>query len=116
MSNNELYVKHDDNHRRVLYLVKELLKAQPTINVVTNYKSAFTVSRVCNTLVTLGYANFSNINTKTDIVEGRRRIKIIVTVAKSENFQKIYDENEAKRQEYLDKKEAQKSEKTETKN
>ena len=111
MSSNELYVKSDDTHRRVLYLVREFLKDRTEINVVSHFKGAFTVSRACNSLVDLNYAEFGNVRTLTEVVEGRRRIKFEVKLTKGLDFDRLYKENQEKREEFLKQRENEKNEK-----
>ena len=110
MSNNDLFVKQDDTHKRVFYLIKELIKDRSEINVVANYKAAFNASRAANTLVNIGYASFSDIQTLTEVFEGRRRVKIVIKLTKSPDFDKIYAENEEKRKKFIEQKENERKE------
>jgi len=102
---SDLYVKHDDQHKRVLFLVKELLKERNDINVISGYLGASTVSRVCSTLVNLNYASYSGIQTRTEVNNGKRRTSLIVKIAKTKDFDKLYADNLEKRKKYQEERE-----------
>ena len=107
MSSNDLFVKQDDTHKRVFFLAKEALKEKAEINVVANYKAAFNASRAANTLASIGYASLTNIQTVTEVFEGRRRIKVVISLKKSADFDKIYAENEEKRKQFIEQRESE---------
>jgi len=108
MSSNDLYVKYDDNHKRIFYLIKELIKDREEISVVANHKSSFNAARAANSIVNTGYATYGTVQTLTEIYEGRRRIKLVIKLIKAKEFEKIYAESEARRKQYIEKRENEK--------
>ena len=99
----ELHVTDYEPGKRIMYLAKELLIPNEKINIIATTKSSSVASRAAETLVRLGYVTFENIQTLTEIRNGRRAIKLIITLKKTSNFQKLYDEN----QEFKKQKEAE---------
>ena len=96
-----------------MYFAKELLLSNQKLNLVATTNSAAVASRAAQTLTRLGYVAFDGIQTLTEIKNGRRVIKLIITLKKTSNFQKLYEEN----QEFKKKKEAEREKETkETKN
>ena len=86
-------ISSHDNHRRIIFLAKEILNSNEKIELIASTGSAPAATRAADNLVRLGYVTFENIQTSTEIHEGRR-IKLIITLKKTANFKKIYDENE----------------------
>ena len=103
----ELPVAEYEHGKKVMYFAKDMLLANEKLNLVANTKSAPVASRAAETLARLGYVTFDGIQTLTEIKNGRRAIKLIITLKKTENFQKLYDENqEFKKQKEQERKEA----------
>ena len=90
----ELRVAEYDHPKKVIYLTKELLLSSEQINLVASTSSAATASRAAETLVRLGYVTYANIQTVTDVKNDRRSTKLIITLKKTNNFEKLYKENE----------------------
>ena len=107
----ELLVGEFDHGKKVMYLAKELLLANEKLNLIANTKSSQSATRAAETLVRLGYVTFDNIQTLTEIKGGRRMIKLIITLKKTSNFKKLYDEN----QEFKKQKEAEREKETKEK-
>lgn len=97
----ELRVGPFDNYRKTMYLAKELLQNTDQINIISGTNSAPNAAKAAETLVRLGYVTYTNIQTSTSVddKEGRRQTRLIISVKKTANFKKLYDENEAKRKE-----------------
>ncbi len=89
----QLPISSHDNHRRIIFLAKEILNSNEKIELIASTGSAPAATRAADNLVRLGYVTFENIQTSTEIHEGRR-IKLIITLKKTANFQKLYDENQ----------------------
>jgi len=89
----ELFVRREDNAKRVMYLIKELLKDNKDISVVASHIGAGVVARVCNSLSNMNYVTISNVQTNTQIVEERRKITFRVLLTKTQEFEKLYLEN-----------------------
>ena len=89
----QLPISSHDNHRRIIFLAKEILNSNEKIELIASTNSAPAATRAAENLVRLGYVTFEDIQTTTEIHEGRR-IKLIITLKKTANFKKIYDENE----------------------
>ena len=90
----ELRVAEYEHGKKVMYFAKDILRSNEKINVVATTGSAAVASRAAETLVRLGYVTFDNIQTLTEIKNGRRAIKLIITLKKTSNFEKLYEENE----------------------
>lgn len=94
---NDFIVNSNDNHKRIIYLVKELLKDKTELNVISGTKGAPVSARVCNTLVKLEYVHFGDIRTETSVVNEKRRTSLVIRLIKSDKFDKLYAENEEKK-------------------
>ena len=90
----ELPVTEYDHGKKVMYFAKELLTHEEKINLIASTKSSPIASRAAETLFRLGYVTFENIQTVTDIKNDRRAIRLIITLKKTPNFQKLYEENQ----------------------
>ena len=93
----ELRVGQNENAKRVMYLAKDLLLTNNTIEVYSGNMGAAVVARACETLVRLNYVTLADLRTETNIVEGVRRIKFVMRLTKTDQFQKLFDENEVNR-------------------
>ena len=88
----ELIVDEYEHPKKVMYLAKELLISAEKLKLVASTNSSPIATRAAETLVRLGYVTFDNIRTATEIQNGRK-IKLYITLKKTENFKKVYDEN-----------------------
>jgi hypothetical protein len=100
----EVRVGPRDLTKRIMYLTKEFLLNNDSVDVVSGTGGANTLARAVEGLVRLNYVTYSNIRTETNIVNDRRRTRLVVTVKKSNQFQKLYEENEAKKKQYQEEK------------
>jgi len=91
---HELRVNANENSKRVMYLAKELLLSHESVEVYSGTNGAPVVSRACETLVRFNYAKITDVRTETIVVDGFRRIKFVIKLTKTADFQKLYDENE----------------------
>ena len=107
----EYKVEEYDNTKKVMYLVKEILKANDRINMIAGTKSSPVATRAAETLVRFGYVTFDNIRTLTEIKNDRRTIRLIITLKKTGNFDKLYQENEEERKKRQAERENNKKEK-----
>ncbi len=108
----ELFVSEYESGKKVMYLAKELLIPNEKINIIAGTNSSSIASRAAETLVRLGYVTFDNIQTLTEIRNDRRSIKLIITLKKTANFQKLYDENQQFKKEKEAEREKEAKEKT----
>ena len=108
----ELFVSEYESGKKVMYLAKELLIPNEKINIISGTNSSSIASRAAETLVRLGYVTFDNIQTLTEIRNDRRSIKLIITLKKTANFQKLYDENQQFKKEKEAEREKEAKEKT----
>ena len=90
----ELRVSPYENARKIMYLAKEILKSSEKINISATTNSAGIAARAAETLRRLGYITYDNVQTETIIENDRKRIKFVITVKKTNDFEKIYNENE----------------------
>ena len=93
-----------------MILAKELLTNNEKLNLIASTKSAPAATIAAENLVRLGYVTFENIQTVTEIQDGRR-IKLIITLKKTANFKKLFDENEKLRQQKKEEREKEKEKK-----
>ena len=109
MSSSQLFLKQDDNQKRGNYLVREFLKERNEVSVVSNFKGAFLVTRVCNYLAMNNFAEIADIKTYTEVFEDKRRIKFEILLKKSKDFDKVYAENEERKKKLIEEREKQKT-------
>ena len=95
----ELYVRKEDDNRRVSYLIKELLKDGKEISVVSSHIGAHVVARVCNNLTTNNFVNIADVQTKTEVRDGKRKLSFTVKLTKTSQFDQLYEENRQRREE-----------------
>ena len=107
----EYKVEEYDNTKKVMYFVKEILKSNDRINMIAGTKSSPVATRAAETLVRFGYVTFDNIRTLTEIKNDRRTIRLIITLKKTGNFDKLYKENEEQRKKKQAERENNKKEK-----
>jgi hypothetical protein len=93
----ELFVRGSENAKRVMYLAKEFLLNNDHIDVVSGTSSAIVATRAAENLVRLNYVSYEDIKSETTIVNGKRRIRLVIRLRKTENFKNLYDENVANR-------------------
>ena len=89
----ELKVEEYYHARKVMHLAKELILKNEKLNLVSGTKTSPIASRASESLVRFGYVTIANIQTLTEVKNDRRNIKLIITLKKTNDFQKIYDEN-----------------------
>ena len=94
---NQLGVGGNTTTRTVVYEAKKLLLTEDSIEVYSGTYGAQTVAQACEQLNRLGYITVQDVRSETNILEGNRRIKFVMKIQKTANFQKLYEENEANR-------------------
>ncbi len=87
-----------------MYVVKRVLKHKDQIDIRALPSAAAQVVRVCEALKRLGYVQYANYYT-TSIADGPKLQRfLVVTVKKTKEFDKLYDEREVERKKLLDEK------------
>ena len=86
----EYKVSEYDHPPKVMYLVKEMLLNSEKINLVGFTNSSSVATRASEGLVRLGYVTYENIQTITDITNNRRSIRLIITLKKTKDFEKLF--------------------------
>lgn len=94
---NQLGVGGMQTSKQIVYEAKQLLLNQESIEVYSGTHGAQTVAQACEQLVRLKYVTVTDVRSETNVVEGSRRIKFVMKLQKTADFQKLYDENEANR-------------------
>ena len=89
----DLRVGQYDNAKKIMYLAKEMLLSSEKINLSASTNSSPIASRAAETLQRLGYITYENIRTETYVDRGKR-IRFVITIKKTSNFEKLYKENE----------------------
>jgi len=94
-----------------MYVVKQVLKSRDTVEIRARPLGAAQVVRVAEALKRLGYITYQKYYTCTAVNDGKLQRYIVVSVKKTKDFQKLFDEREAERSKMLasqDKKEEKK--------
>ena len=89
----ELKVEEYYHPRKVMHLAKEFLLKNERLNLVSGTITSPIASRASESLVRFGYVTIENIQTLTEVRNERRNIKLIITLKKTNDFHKIYDQN-----------------------
>lgn len=90
----ELRVSSFDSLKKVMFLAKQLLVPNDTLNIIANTNSAGTAAGAAETLRRLGYIDYDDIRTETVIEQGSRRTKFVIAVHKTKDFDRLYKEHE----------------------
>ena len=90
----ELRVAQYENAKKIMYLAKELLLSSNKINIIGTTNSADIAARAAENLVRLGYVKYENTQTETIIEHNRKITRLIITIIKTNEFDKLYKENE----------------------
>ena len=90
---HEIRVEEYDQPSRIINLVKQFLLKNEQVNIVSGTNSSPNGSRAAESLVRFGYVTIENVQTLTEVRNNRRNIRLIITVKKTNDFQKIYDQN-----------------------
>ena len=93
----EYKVEVYDNTKKVMYHIKEILLSNEKINIISYTKSSPIATRAAESLVRFGYVTYENIQTTTEVNNNKRSIRLIITLKKTANFEKLYKENEEER-------------------
>ena len=88
-----------------MYVVKQVLRTRETVDIRARPLGAAQVVRVAEALKRLGYITYVKYYTTTVVTDGRLQRYIIVTVKKTKDFQKLYDEREAERKKNMEEQE-----------
>ena len=88
-----------------MYVVKQVLRTRETVDIRARPLGAAQVVRVAEALKRLGYITYQKYYTTTTLQEGKLQRFIVVTVKKTDNFQKLYDEREAERKKLVESRE-----------
>ena len=102
----ELRVGPQETTKRIMYLTKEFLLSNDHIDVVAGPASAPNVARSCEALVRLNYVTYEDIRTQTSVINNKRITRLVVRLRKTNQFNTLYEQNEANRKQ----KEAQREE------
>jgi len=85
-----------------MYVVKQVLKTKEKVDIRARPSAAAQVVRVAEALKRLGYITYLKYQTTTVINQGKLQRFIVVSVKKTPNFQKLFDEREAERTKRLE--------------
>ena len=88
----ELIISKDDTIYKVIEYIKILISKSGKIKLIANRKCSIISAKASESLVELGYVKYDNIQTKTDIEDGRRNIKLIITLEKTNKFSNMLKE------------------------
>jgi len=80
-----------------MYVVKRVLKEKPQCDIKARPSAAAQVVRVAEALKRLGYVNYVKYYTTSTVNNGVLQRFIVVTVRRTDNFNKLYDEREQER-------------------
>ena len=82
----ELRVGADENAKRVMYLAKEFLLNNETLDVVGGTSAAIVITRACESLVRLNYVTYADIKTETAIFHDKRQTRIVIKLKKNRSI------------------------------
>ena len=88
-----------------MYVVKQALRTRETVDIRARPLGAAQVVRVAEALKRLGYITYVKYMTTTTVTDGRLQRYIVVTVKKTKDFQKLYDERESERKKNMEEQE-----------
>ena len=88
-----------------MYVVKQVLRTRESVDIRARPLGAAQVVRVAEALKRLGYITYVKYMTTTTVTDGRLQRYIVVTVKKTKDFQKLYDEREAERKKNMEEQE-----------
>ena len=80
-----------------LQQVKEFLNGNKKGKIVANTLSANQATGVAETLKRLGFIEFDDIKTVTNVVDNTRQVQLIITVHTTPDFDKLFKESEEER-------------------
>ena len=78
----ELIISEENTISEVIEYTKILINKSGKIKLIANRKCSVISATASQSLVDLGYIKYDNIQTKTDIENGRRNVKLIITLKK----------------------------------
>lgn len=84
-----------------MYVVKRVLKEKPTVDIRARPSAAAQVVRVAEALKRLGYVNYVRYYTTSQNNNGVLQRFIVVTVKKTDDFEKLYNLREEERKQKL---------------
>ena len=108
----EITVEEHEHPRRIMKLAKTFLLNRDSLNIIAGTNSSPIATKAAETLTRYGYVTIENIKTLTEVRNDKRFIKLIITIKKTPDFKKIYDENEADTKRKAEEKEKLAKEKT----
>ena len=88
-----------------MYVVKQVLRTRETVDIRARPLGAAQVVRVAEALKRLGYITYQKYYTITQVNEGRLQRYIVVTVKKTKDFDKLYEQREEERKKMIEEKE-----------
>ncbi len=88
-----------------MYIVKQALQKRQTVDIRARPLGAAQVVRVAEALKRLGYITYQKYYTITQVNEGRLQRYIVVTVKKTKDFDKLYEQREEERKKMIEEKE-----------
>ena len=93
----EFKVDSRDFFAKAMYQAKQSLRAHKKLKIIGTSLNANLASRIAETLKRLGYIEFDDIKTETKIINDSRQVRLIITVHITDDFEKLYKENEEER-------------------
>ena len=93
-------------------MAKVSLRAHKKLKIVGTTLNVNEATRVAETLRRLGYIEFDDVQTETNVVNGTRQVKLVITVHITDDFERLFKENEEERK----KKEEERKKRNEEKN
>ena len=92
---NEIKVLPIDNSKKVMYNSKNILAKYDEIELTAGTGGSPVAVRAAENLVRLGYVVYESIKTDTILSNsGRRRTKLTIRLKKTNDYQKLFEENE----------------------
>lgn len=94
-------INPNDNIKRSMYFIKEILKNQNTLVIKSSVNGAFIAVKIISNLKRLNYIEITLINTETVIKDKSIKSHLVFEVSKTESFDELYKQNEIKRKDLV---------------
>ena len=100
----EFEIDSRDHFSKSMYLTKFFLKDNKKIKLIGKSHNASQTAHVAEALKRLGYVEFDDIKTETGVINNTRQVKLVITMHNTPDFDKLYKENEEKRNKIIEEK------------
>ena len=101
----EFIVNPNDNFKKSIYHIKNILKEKQELIVKSGAHGSFTATIVCENLQRNKYVTITGVSTVTRVHDEKRKISLNITIKKTQDFDKLCAEAEEKTRKYREERE-----------